>query len=58
MSDAPRPKPSPAPLDLPPVDPVELERAVRRAVETKRPAGGWKRGRKGGNSEPPKSGNA
>lgn len=50
MSDAPRPKRDPAPLDLPLVDPVELERAVRRAVETKKPAGGWK----GRDSEPPK----
>jgi hypothetical protein len=58
MSDAPRPKPDPAPLELPPVDPVELERALRRAVLTPKPPGGWKRGRKGQDSEPPKSGNA
>ena len=49
-----RPKPDPGPLELPPVDPVELERAVRLAVQTKKPAGGWKRGRKGQGGEPPK----
>ena len=43
--------------DLPPVNPAALEHAVRRAVETKKPPGGWKRGRKGGSSEPPKPAN-
>jgi hypothetical protein len=52
-----RPESGPAPLELPPVDPVELERAVHRAVETKKPVGGWKGGRKGGSSEPPKPAN-
>jgi hypothetical protein len=46
MKKSTRPEPSPALLELPPVDPVELERAVRRAVEIRKPPGGWKRGAK------------
>lgn len=52
MSKKPDPKPDPAPLDLPPVDPDELERALRLAVDTRKLAGGWKR--KGQEGEPPK----
>jgi hypothetical protein len=54
MPDTPKPKKSTTPPALPAVDPDELERAVRLAVQTKKPAGGWKRGRKGQGTEPPK----
>lgn len=57
MSKQADPRPDPAPLDLPPVDPVDLERALRLEMETGRPADGWKRGNKEQNSGPPKPGN-
>jgi len=42
----PKSKQVPQPPELPPVDPAALEQAVRRAVETKKPPGGWNRGAK------------
>lgn len=56
MSDSKKPAPATG-HDLPPVDAAELERALRRAVLTPKPPGGWKRGRKGQGSEPPKPSN-
>ena len=29
--------------DLPPVDPERLEEAVRRVLQTEKPAGGWRK---------------
>jgi len=53
MSEAKKPDQGTAP-ELPPVDAAELERALRRAVETKKPPGGWKRARKGQRNDSPK----
>lgn len=44
MLESEKPEPTPVP-ELPPVDPAALERAVRRAVEVKKPVGGWKKPR-------------
>lgn len=44
MDETPKPQQG-TPPELPPVDPAALERAVRRAVETKKPVGGWKKPR-------------